>query len=131
MTSSVLLLQQSVLRRALAARDPAGLHIRFRIAVIDRYRELASARLMRTRTVGRIAVAGRWTVDFGIVDGGDVAPDQAEVHLPFQDLVARLPESEWAHWLEYLVQSPASAAFMQMRMTPSACIDDGETHDWE
>lgn len=130
MTTSTRVIQQSLLRRALAARDGGRLHVRFAAAVVDRYREQASAQVMRTRTVGRIALPGRWTLDFGIVDGQDAA-GAAEVHVPFQDLVERLPEGEWDHWIEHLLETPASAAFVQMRMTPSACIDDGETQDWD
>jgi len=130
-SSSRLVLQQSLLRRALAARDGGRLHIRFRAAVVDRYRALPSAQVLRTRTVGRVAIPGRWSLDVGIVDGEDVPPGAAEVHLPFQDLVDRLPETEWAHWIEHLADVPASAAFVQMRMTPSACIDDGESWDWK
>jgi hypothetical protein len=52
------------------------------------------------------------------------------VHAPFQDLVDRLPEAEWPHWLEHLVEEPLSAAFIQMRLAPGACIDDGETEVW-
>jgi hypothetical protein len=131
MASSVLVLEQAVLRRALAARDPGKLPLRFRAAVVDRYREHASAQVVRTRTVGRIAIPGRWTLDLGIVDGDATPPTGPEVHVPFQDFVDRLPEAEWPHWLEHLVEAPASANFLQMRMTPGACIDDGETYDWE
>lgn len=133
MTSAGFVLQQSLMRRALAAQDGARLHVRFAIAVVDRYRAQANAQVMRTRTVGRIAIPGRWTLDFGIVDGvdGSDAAGPGEVHVPFVDLVERLPESEREHWIEHLVETPASAAFVQMRMTPSACIDDGETQDWD
>lgn len=117
-----LLLQQALLRRVLAAHDGGRLHLRFRSEVIDRYRGRAEVRLLRTHTVGRIA-AGRWSVDVGI------APDGV-VHLPLQDLIDRLPEAEWAHWIEHLVVEPLSAAFLQMRMTAGACIDDGETVAW-
>jgi hypothetical protein len=136
MTTGMVALQQSLLRRALTARDGGRLHVRFDAGVVDRYRGMPSAQVMRTRTVGRIAIPGRWTLDFGIVDGEDIAEGFAaggagEVHVPFQDLVDRLPENEWEHWIAHLAPAPASAAFIQMRMTPSACIDDGETRDWE
>jgi hypothetical protein len=116
--------QQTLLRRALAARDAGRLHVHFDASVVDRYRALAGAQLLRTRSVGRIALAGRWSLDLGI------APD-GTVHAPFQDLVDRLPEDEWAHWIAHLVPAPLSAAFLQMRMVASACIDDGETVPWE
>ncbi|MBM3138805.1 MAG: hypothetical protein FJZ92_00995 [Chloroflexi bacterium] len=125
MASSTLVLEQSLLRRALAARDPGRLHVRFNAAVVDRYRGMPGAQLLRTRTVGRLTLPGRWSLDIGIVDG-----EEPEVHAPVQDLIDRLPEAEWPHWIEHLVESPASANFIQMRMTPAACIDDGETADW-
>ena len=115
-------LQRTLLLRALVARDGGRLHLRFHGDVIEQYRARAGVRLLRTRSVGRIA-AGRWSVDVGI------APDGA-VHLPLQDLIDRLPEAEWAHWIEHLVVEPLSAAFLQMRMAAGACIDDGETVAW-
>jgi hypothetical protein len=130
MASSALTLQQAVLRRALAAKEPGRLHVRFRAGVVDRYRAHAGAQVVRTRTVGRIAIPGRWTLDLGIVDGDDAPPTGPEVHVPLGDLVDRLPEPEWAHWIEHLVETPASATFLQMRLAPGACIDDGETVDW-
>ena len=116
-------LQQLLLRRALAAGDARPLHVRFEAAVIERYRE-RRAQLLRTRSVGRIAVPGSWSLDVGIAAGG------AEVHVPFDDLVTRLPETEREHWVAHLLEVPASAAFLQMRMTAAACIDDGDTEPW-
>jgi hypothetical protein len=121
-------LQQRLLRRALAAGDAARLHLRFRAEVVDRYRELPSAELMRTRTVGRIAVAGRWSLDLGIVEEGDAA----EVHVAFADLLERLPEEERDHWLAHAVDWPASTNFLMMSLTGgAACLDDGDTVRWE
>lgn len=117
------LLEQSLLRRALAARDPGRLHVHFAPAVIERYRSVAGAQLLRTRTVGRIAVPGLWSLDLGI------APD-GTLHAPFQDLADRLPEAEWGHWVEHLVALPASSNFLQMRAAAGACIDDGDTEPW-
>lgn len=125
-----------MLRRALAADDPGRLHLRFRAAVVDRYREAEAQargmRLLRTRTVGRIEQPGRWSVDVGIVPAATAGADPGgEVHLPFRDFADRLPEAEWAHWLAHAVGFPASEHFLKMRMTQAACIDDGETEDWE
>lgn len=120
---SVHQLQQTVLHRALVARDPGRVHVRFSPAVLDRYRAVEGAQLIRTRTVGRVTVPGRWSLDVGI------APD-GSLHLPFSDLADRLPEDEWPFWLDHLVEAPASGAFLQMRLTSSACIDDGETEAW-
>jgi hypothetical protein len=117
-------LHQSVVRRALAARDPGRLHLRFATSVLDHYRETAGVELLRTRTVGRIASGRRWSLDVGI------APD-GSLHAPFNDVVDRLPQEEWAHWVEHLVEEPASAAFLQMRLVAAACVDDGETVPWE
>ncbi len=108
----------------LAARDPGRLHLRFHAGVIDRYRELGGAQVVRTKTVGRVAIPGRWSVDVGIVD------EAAEVHLPVQDLIDRVPEEEWPHWIEHLVTPAVSENFLAMRMTAAACIDDGETEPW-
>ncbi len=47
-----------------------------------------------------------------------------------QDLLDRLPEEERAHWLDHLVEEPASLNFLRMRLTAAACIDDGETEAW-
>jgi hypothetical protein len=51
--------------------------------------------------------------------------------VPFQELVDRLPEDEWPHWIEHVVEEPASLAFLQMRLSAGACIDDGETEAWQ
>ncbi|MPZ98354.1 MAG: hypothetical protein GEU80_03280 [Dehalococcoidia bacterium] len=131
--SGAAVLQQTLLRRALAARDPGRLHLSFDVAVIERYRALPGAQLLRTRTVGRIAVPGKWSVDVGIAEGiaEGTADGEGQVHLPFTDLVDRVPEDEWPHWVAHLVEAPASRAFLQMRMSAAACIDDGDTVPWE
>ncbi len=120
---SVRALQEAQLRRALAARDASRLHVRFDSAVIDRYRAIEGAQVLRSRSVGRVALPGRWSLDVGI------APD-GTLHVPFKDLVDRLPEAQWPHWLEHLIEEPASHAFLQMRLAAGACIDDGETEAW-
>lgn len=116
-------LQQTVLRRALAARDASKLHVHFDGAVVERYRAIEGAKLLRTRSVGRVQIGGRWSLDVGI------APD-GSVHVPFGDLLERLPEDEWPHWIAHLLDVPASPAFLQMRLSAGACIDDGETEAW-
>ena len=117
-------LQQTLLSRVLSSHDAARLHVRFDIVVIERYRELAGAQLLRTRSVGRIVLRGRWSLDVGI------SADESEVHAPAQDLFDRLPAEEHAHWLAHLVPQPYSANFLQMRMAAGACIDDGEPVTW-
>ncbi len=123
--SPTLALQQTMLRRALAARDAGRLHLRFDAEVVERYRRLAGAQVMRTRSVGRVTISGRWSLDLGIAEG------DGEVHLPVQDLIERLPEEEWPHWIDHLVETPASANFLKMRQASAACIDDGEPERWE
>jgi hypothetical protein len=122
---AALALQRTLLARALAAGDPGRLHVRFRAEVIQRYRERSGAQVVRTRSVGRIAIPGRWSLDVGI------AAHEGEVHLPVQDLIERLPEDERPHWIEHLVETPASTNFLSMRQAAGACIDDGETGAWE
>ena len=118
-------LQQQVLSRALKAGDPGRLHLRFDAAVIQRYREVGGSQVVRTQTVGRVALPGRWSLDVGI------SADGSEVHLPIQDLLDRLPEDEWQHWVDHLIVAPFSANFLKMRQTAAPCIDDGETEAWE
>ena len=37
-----------------------------------------------------------------------------------------LPEDERAHWASCAVAGPSSKMFLQMRLAPGACYDDGE-----
>ena len=126
-------LEQALLRRILASPDgDAGgrLHVRFRAEVVDRYRSMPGAVLQRTRTVGRVLLANRWSLDMGIVDGEAAPADGPEVHVTLEDLRTRLPEDERAHWIAHLVPQPLSANFLAMKMASGACIDDGDTVTW-
>ncbi len=67
-------LERLLLTRALTSGDFGALHLRFDAGVLQRYRD-RGATLIRTRTVGRVALPGRWSLDVGI------APDDREVHL--------------------------------------------------
>lgn len=116
-------LQRLLLTRALTSGDFSGLHLRFDVGVLQRYRE-RGATLIRTRTVGRVSLPGRWSVDVGI------APDDREVHLAARDLRDRLPAEEHAHWVAHLVSSPVSGRYLQMSIASGACIDDGEPEPW-
>ncbi len=124
-------LEQTLLRRVLSSGDARRLHIRFRAEVVDRYRELAGAQLIRTRTVGRITVPSKWSLDMGIVDGEASPPSGPEVHVVLGDLIDRLPEDERPHWIAHLASEPASEAYLQMSIAAGACIDDGDTGAWE
>lgn len=119
--------QRRLLVRVLERGDAGQLHVRFKATVVDRYRQMEAAHLIRTRSVGRVAIVGRWSIDMGLVAGPD---GEAEVHLSVQDLMERLPESEREHWLDHLVPQPLSANFLSMRATPAACIDDGAPEPW-
>ena len=121
-------LEQAILRRVLRAGDGRALHLRFRAAVLDKYREYPTAQLIRTATVGRVSIPGSWSLDVGIVEepGAPVI-----LHTTLGDLLDRLPERERDHWVDHLAPEPASVAFLQMRMAAGACIDDGEPRAWE
>lgn len=121
-------LEQVILRRVLNAGDGRALHIRFRAEVLERYREMPDARLIRTATVGRVSVPGSWSLDVGIAEEAGADP---VLHATLGDLIDRLPERERDHWIAHLLPQPASTNFFQMRMAAGACIDDGEPRAWE
>ena len=111
-------------RRSLAAGNPANLPVHFEAGVLQRYRGAAGFSMIRTNTVGRVKKEGGWTLDFGI------APDESLVHACAGDLLA-LPEDERAHWSSFATALPSSRMFLQMRLAPGACYDDGEVRQWE
>jgi hypothetical protein len=113
-----------VVRRALAAGDPSNLAVHFAVGVLDRYRGDAAFSIIRPDTVGRLRRQGGWTLDFGI------APDESLVHACVGDLL-RLPEPEREHWAAFATLAPASKMFLQMRLAPGSCFDDGEVRPWD
>ena len=121
-------LEQTLLRRVLASGDGKRLHLRFDPAVLERYREMAGAQLIRTRTVGRVNLPNRWSLDVGIAD--EPSSGATVLHATLGDLLERLPEEERDHWIAHLVPQPASLNFLQMKMAAGACIDDGEPEAW-
>jgi hypothetical protein len=42
-----------------------------------------------------------------------------------------LPAAEGEHWTAHAVIPPASSKFLQMRLSPSSCFDDGEVRPWD
>ncbi|RLT42452.1 MAG: hypothetical protein DWI58_06550 [Chloroflexi bacterium] len=120
-------LQQTLLRRVLASGDGLLLPLRFSAEVVEKYRAIEGAQVIRTRTVGRVALRGQWSLDMGIADD---ASGGAEVQVTLGDLVQRLPERERDHWVAHLIAEPASENFLQMKMASNACIDDGDTVAW-
>jgi hypothetical protein len=113
-----------LLRRSLAGEDISSTVVHFEAAVLDRYRESAGYSLIRTNTVGRVKREGGWSLDLGI------AAEGALVHAFAGDLL-RLPPEERDHFALHAVSLPTSENFLQMRMAPSACHDDGEVRKWE
>ncbi|HEY7270440.1 MAG TPA: hypothetical protein VH951_11485 [Dehalococcoidia bacterium] len=113
-----------VLRRGLLRDDLALVPVHFEAGVLDRYREAGGFSLIRTDTVGRVKKEGGWVVDVGI------APDETTVHAFAGDLL-RLPPDEREHWASFAVALPSSRMFLQMRLAPGACHDDGEPRKWE
>ena len=111
-------------RRSLANGDAAKLPLHFETAVLDRYRGAPGFSIIRTNSVGRVKKEGGWALDFGI------APDESLLHVCIGDLLA-LPDDERAHWSEFVTALPSSRMFLQMRLAPGACYDDGEVRTWE
>ena len=119
------LARRALLGRALARGEPGLYPVRFGSEVVQRYRGMRDAQVIRTRNVGRVALPRRWALDFGIDD------EAGEVSVTLRDLAGQLPEEEREHWLEHLVDEPGSAVFLRMQLAGHACIDDGETEVWE
>jgi len=112
----------------LASGDGLLQPLRFRADVVAKYRNIEGAQVIRTRTLGRVAIRGRWSLDMGIIDS--TSPAETEVQVTFGDLLQRLPEAEWEHWIAHLVAEPVDANFLQIKLSSGACIDDGETVVW-
>jgi hypothetical protein len=113
-----------LVRRSLASNDASTQQLHFEVAVLGRYRGAAGYSLIRSDSVGRLRKEGDWSIDFGI------SPDESLLHASFQDL-ARLPEADREHWASFATSLPASRMFLQMRLAPGACHDDGDTRPWE
>jgi hypothetical protein len=109
--------------RALRNADATGLPLHFEAAVLGRYRESSGYSIIRTNSVGRVRKDGGWWIDFGI------APDETLLHVTFADL-QRLPEAEQEHWAGFATALPSSRTFLQMRLAPGSCYDDGEVRSW-
>lgn len=110
-------------RRGLVAADFSNLPLHFEVSVLERYRGLEGYSIIRTDTVGRLRRDGGWSLDFGI------APDETLVHVAIGDL-PRIPEGEREHWAGFAISLPASKMYLQMRLAPGSCFDDGELRQW-
>ena len=118
------LLLRTLLRRGLLGGDLSNVTLHFEAAVLDRYRGTPGYSLIRTDTVGRLRREGGWSLDLGI------AADATLIHAFAGDLL-RLPDVEREHWAAHAVALPMSAMFVQMRMAPGSCFDDGEVRKWD
>ena len=112
-------------RRVLQQQDPALVQVSFDIAVLDKYHDAAGFSLIRSDTVGRLKREGGWSIDVGIGEEG------RSVHASLFDLMHALPEAERDHWAQHVVSLPLSERFLQMRLSPGSCFDDGEIRPWE
>ena len=111
-------------RRVLEQGDPALVQLWFDPAVLDRYRISTAYQVIRTDTIGRVSRPRIWSLDFGIGEG------EAVIHLSLRDLLDYLPEAERDHWAQYVVTLPLSVNYVQTRLAPGSCIDDGDVRKW-
>lgn len=112
-------------RRVLLAGEHNLVQVSFDAAVLDRYRGWPGFSIVRTDTAGRLKKEGAFAIDFGIAPGDEL------VHVCLGDLLTSLPEGEREHWVGHVVTPPLSRAFLQMRLHPGSCIDDGEVRAWD
>ena len=112
-------------RRAFATQDPASAQVSFDAAVLKKYSGQAGYSLIRSETVGRVKREGGWSIDVGIGDHGRT------VHAALGDLIHKLPEPEREHWAQHAVALPMSRMYLQMRLSPGSCFDDGEVRAWD
>ncbi len=112
-------------RRAFAAQDPTLTQVSFDAGVLDKYRGQAGYSLIRSDAVGRLKREGGWSIDVGIGEEGRT------VHAALGDLIHKLPEPEREHWAQHVVSLPLSQMYLQMRLSPGSCFDDGEIRSWE
>ncbi|MGE0056927.1 MAG: hypothetical protein AB7P33_10975 [Dehalococcoidia bacterium] len=113
-----------LLRRALRTDDFKNVQLHFEVAVLQSYVGVPGFSVIRTNTVGRIRKQGGWSIDFGI------APDEQVIHISQAD-VARIPMEDRDHWADHAIEQPSSRMFLQMRMSPGSCFDDGDVRNWE
>src|SRR5215831_12619551 len=116
--------QRAALYLRVLGGDLGAAQVWFDQRVLDRYRELAGWRVMRTNTVGRVRSPEGWSLDFGI------AGEDRLLHTSAKELSERLPASERQHWAQHVAVPAASRNFLTMRLAAGACIDDGELRDW-
>ncbi len=112
-------------RRAFASQDALPAQLSFDAAVLDKYRGAAGYSLIRTDTIGRLTREGGWSIDVGIGEAGRM------IHAAIGDIIHKLPDAEREHWAQHAVSLPMSKMYLQMRLQPGSCFDDGEVRPWE
>jgi len=113
-------------KRAFKAQDPAQIQVFFDPSVVDKYRAASGYEVIRTDTIGRIKRAGGWAIDVGI------AGDGRALHACLRDVLQGLPDEEREHWAQHALPLPGmSRFFLQARLAPGGCIDDGEVRPWD
>lgn len=112
-------------RRLLQKGDPLLVQVWFSATVLDKYRGSANFQVVRTDTIGRVSRPRVWTVDFGIAGDGN-----GLIHASLKDLLEKLPETERDHWASHVATLPLSELFVQTRLAPASCIDDGPLRAW-
>jgi len=129
-------------RRVLTGPSPLLAQISFDVAVLERYLGRPGVTLKRSDSMGRLQKQGGWSLDFGIASPGGAIPlrgspgpgglgiEGPTVHLSLGDLLERLPPEEREHWVEHVAAPPLSQTYLKARLSPGACIDDGEVRDW-
>jgi hypothetical protein len=113
-----------LLRRALRNDDFGNVQLHFNVAVLQKYLGAAGFGVIRTNSVGQLRKQGGWRLDFGIT------PDEQVIHISQAD-VAKIPAEDRDHWADHAVEQPSSKMFLQMRMAPGSCFDDGDVRNWE
>lgn len=103
---------------------PEKLQLFFQSNVLDRYREKADFKIIRTDTSGRISKPGGWSLDFGISGAED-----SIIHIAAEGFLYQLPETEREHWINHMVTLPVSENFIKGLVRPG-CLDDGDMRMW-
>lgn len=105
------------------AKEAGDLPLFFSMSVLERYVQ-SGVRLMRSSNAGRLQSREGWRLDFGIVDTAGL------IHAPAREIF-RLPKAERLHFAAHIHLPPLNERFLQMQMGGGACVDDGETSEWD
>lgn len=112
-----------LLKRMIVGGEAGLAQVVFRSEVLDVYRGRQGFAIYRTNSAGKLQKRDGWYIDFGITEG------DTRVHTSVANL-ARLPDEERGHWLEYAVTQPLNEKFLRMQLGAGHCTDDGEVRAW-